>query len=52
MTAPQKSRPDGTAGHRVADDGESLWPPNPRTVLLFCLAVMALAVPWAWWAVS
>ena len=28
------------------------WPPNPRTVVLFCIAVMAFVVPWACWAVS
>lgn len=28
------------------------WPPPPRTVLLFCIAVMALAVPWTWWALQ
>jgi len=41
--APQPDRYTEPEGH---------WPPHPRTVLLFCLAIMALAVPWTWWAIQ
>lgn len=36
---PRQSEPQGS------------WPPNPTNVILFCVAVMSFAVPWAWWAV-